>query len=253
MILILIFILSVIFANIYVWIGVCNAQYNHTMDFLKAISLTEDHLKSINDDHNLKHAIAVMNHAVRAAITDKLNYTQQMQIALAAILHDVDNHELFPDRQDHNYVRFILSQTFPEWSSIVIKMISLVNVSNGNRINQSVPKWYYLLRSADNLEDIGMPGIKRCLERAKTTNGVMFTPNTPRATTIEQLDFICYCRFQNSDPSRSAIDNIYQKIKHYTPDTGNKYIDDVMRDRISDMQMYLLEFGKEGKLPELPS
>jgi uncharacterized protein len=216
------------------------------------------HLKPIDPSHGFEHAVTVMDIAAKAVRhhEDELTADEQMSVLLAALLHDIDDYKLFPESKDYEHAKKMMHRHFPELEIPVIKMIKLVSCSNnGNRIDDKLPTWYYIPRWADRVEAMGVVGIKRCIEYNTAIGRSEFVPETPRATNLEELRGICSSyRFENyqiSKQSRSMIDHMYDKLMHLSTQTNNDFIDNIMRTRQKELENYLLDFGRSGKLPQM--
>jgi uncharacterized protein len=170
--------------------------------------------------HGLDHFIAVTNHAVNALKYENLSDEQKLQVELAALLHDVDDHKLFPDNKNHENARKILTNAMPDDEHLIqgiIQMIDLVSCSKNGDREPSEP-WMAIPRDADRLEAIGQIGIDRCLQFNKHKGVPLHTDTTPRVSNLEELSQVVtperFEGYGRGVPSASMIDHYYDKLLH---------------------------------------
>ena len=209
-------------------------------------------------DHGIEHARCVAYHAIQASRF--LPSDIREKVFLAALLHDLDDHK-FKDNRATGYPNAtkLLDTHFPHYVREVRTMISLVSASkNGNDINPEYPDWYYYPRWADRLEAIGTIGIERAYVHSKRTNSPMYMRTTPRPKSQDDLDMIPtkyrFKEYKNGKKSRSFIDHFYDKLIPLSDiETGNPYFQQLFDERKQVMVDFVIEFGKTGKIPDVPS
>ena len=150
----------------------------------------------------------------------------------------------------------MLKAYFPAHEADVVRMINLVSCStNGNQIDEDLPRFYYIPRWADRLEAMGLVGVRRTIEYNHSVKKPLFLTTTAKATTVEALEAICtperFAIYQSGVKSVSAIDHLYDKLMHLKITTDNDYIDRQMEILQDELVQYLLEFGRIGSLPEI--
>jgi uncharacterized protein len=185
-------------------------------------------------------------------------------VQLAALLHDIDDRKFFPTSQNLDNARAILNQCYhgqehEALRSLVLEMIHLVSCSSNGNSRDSVPEgkeWMLIPRYADRLEQIGPIGIVRTYQYTVHKGRPLFTGDTARATTEEQLAEIArpemFERYQVRKTSDTMIDHFYDKLLH----VGNPDLFLVksafLRQRALKAQRcmvdFLLEFGRTGSV-----
>ena len=101
---------------------------------------------------------------------------------MAALLHDADDHKLFPKNTENENARRILKEAGAASETIErsIEMINLVSFSrNGDSESKNLNLLYYFPRHADRLEATGLMGIVRCYQYANTIKNALYTSTTP--------------------------------------------------------------------------
>lgn len=230
---------------------------------LKKCNLISDLLaqnSEVDAGHGVQHAKDVMVHALNAlaCCRDDLSDRIVLNVLLAALLHDVDDHKFFKTTNCQN-ARDLVAKMFPTDRRIdielIVKMIDLVSVSsNGNDIDPALPQWMYIPRFADRLESLGMIGVLRCYLYTIKVGRPLWTENTLRVVSLEEMwektkgMLERYVRDQKVSGSATMIDHYYDKLIHLGLNTGNDYID-----RESDARMkitfdFVLEFGQTGEI-----
>ena len=165
--------------------------------------------------HNLEHFLAVEKHCIEAVKYEDLSDKTKELIILAGLLHDLDDHKLFPDNSDYENARFVLKDYSNEDVNLIIDMISLVSCSvNGD--SDAPEKWMLIPRDADRLEAIGEIGVSRCITYTQKVGKPMHNENTPVCHTLEELDqFITEERFKEYQVrgfSLTAMDHFIDKL-----------------------------------------
>lgn len=178
----------------------------------------------VDDSHGAHHALQVLAHAeeMLACEMPPLSHTQSLNVKLAALLHDLDDRKYFPKNKNYENARFVLDKVLPEAHDehiTVLEMIKLVSTtSNGNAIDGEIAHWMFYPRFADRLEAIGPVGVERCLAYSQHKKRPLFTPNTMRPRSENELwkvataeRFALYLARKESD---SFIDHFYDKLLH---------------------------------------
>jgi uncharacterized protein len=230
---------------------------------------------NVCDSHNIHHALAVYNHcsnalkvhcsyfkpdtpiylALRSLHPDQLE-KRNVPILLAALLHDADDHKFFPSSQNNENARKLLRSFDNNTIELVIKMIKFVSCSeNGDTVPEDAKEQSWLLypRYADRLEAIGKIGAIRCLQYSKTVGNPLFTKDTVRVVTEEEVNLIALERYRSyKGKSVSMIDHYYDKlIKLGDFETSNEYFKKEAASRKQYLINIVIEFGKIGQVDEL--
>jgi uncharacterized protein len=222
--------------------------------------LLADHLKNVPFDHGIEHAKAVLANAATAILWESnLEPDDIICILLASLLHDADDHKYFPENGGN--ARKIANISLSYWKSDlskgvllerIEKMIDLVAASK-NKDKYLGEEWMLIPRNADRLEAMGWIGILRCYEYCKKLGTPLYTPETPRVTTEEELYQIATPeRFLNyKGNSASMIDHFYDKLIHIsTLETTNEWFLKEAKKRKQVLIDYLFDFGSKNFINE---
>lgn len=230
-------------------------------------------IANVPSHHGTEHAIAVLNHMNKALhineykINDKSFHLYEiLALQLAALLHDVDDRKYFNSSNNFNnainIINLILPNDFDNKDFILaftIESISYVSASkNGNDIPNRAIKHPELLwpRYCDRLEAIGKIGAQRTIEYNCDINGPLFTDETPRAKTYDEvIQFATPDRFikykKSGGHSNSVIDHFYDKLLHIC-DFGNIYNIYLTETSLSGKQFLIdicIKFGETNEFP----
>jgi uncharacterized protein len=208
--------------------------------------------------HGIDHAIKVMDNA-RTAILSELTLIlpfEYKSILLAGLLHDADDNKFFPNNKNYENVRKILEDEESKIVSLVIKMIDLVSSSkNGDSIPDYAKKetWLLIPRYADRLEAIGLVGIERCYQYAKTTNNPLYISSTPRPKSEEEIWTIANIERYKlyNGKSLSMIDHYYDKLLRCTffP-IKNYFFDKETKERRKILIDFILYFSNKEEFTD---
>jgi uncharacterized protein len=207
---------------------------------------------NIDAGHGIDHALIVVSHARKALIHENnLDDNTKECILLASLLHDADDHKFFPNNKSNENATAILKDVgvHDQGIKLILQMIDLVSCSK-NRNSIVDPRWLLIPRYCDRLEAMGKIGIQRAKEYTIHTHRPFYTKNTPRATTLSELNaiatperFLNYC-----GESESMMDHLYDKVLHiHEFHINNKYLQDIAKKRHLVLVKYCLDFGR-GKL-----
>lgn len=216
--------------------------------------------------HNFKHVQQVVAH-VRAAIKVQdppLDKLSRSALILAAYLHEVDDEKLNftiegveKKEEDYPLARFILNRDVvsndkQRLVDLTIEIISLVSCrKNRNHQVDEQDRWKLIVRDADRAEAIGQVGIARCYTYTNETEMPLFTPQTPRCQSIEELAIIASPElYQNyKGVSRSMIDHFYDKLLHIgCVQSGNRYLIGLLEGKYKIMTDFIIDFGVKGEV-----
>ena len=240
----------------------------------REIELVDRTLKGkVDSSHGLEHALLVLEHVDRALeVTDLiLSVEQKEAVRLAALLHDVDDRKYFPQNQHYENARAIMSERPENIREIALRMIDLVSCTkNGNSkvarewnglpafVIDETTEWMLYPRYADRLEAMGMMGIYRTWLYNHHVNRPDFTPQTPRARTVDELYAIAskerfehYLKVGGKVGQSSLIDHYYDKLLHISDLGNNPYLKEEARKRHQITEEFLLEFGRTGTIDHI--
>lgn len=222
--------------------------------------------------HNDKHIIAVANSVVYALQEWRYDHLMKERNAIkaAAYLHDVDDPKVWPFIQDYvikelqlhllSEVKYpvanaLLDKYFQlkaEQKDLIFEIISLTSTRHNH--NSTVPKgeeWKLLVRDADRIQALGHVGIARCYAYTLSVGKPLFTLQTPRCKTLEELEMVATMdRFKAyNGTSASFIDHFYDKLLHIGEvRSGSKYMEGSLAQCKEVMVHFILDFGATNTL-----
>jgi uncharacterized protein len=222
---------------------------------------------SVCPSHGLQHAMAVVRHTEKAlqasGLLETMSNDEILAVLLAALLHDADDRKLFPKNPVGAYIntRRIMEAVNSALMARVLQLTKLVSTSeNGNTIPEEAKEHPYVLypRYADRLEALGEIGIWRCWQFTQTSKRPFFLETTPRAKSEADIKRIAtperFEQYQKTGKSDSMIDHFYDKLLHIGHlHSGNSYLELEAATRYQQMVNFVLEFGRTGTLPKIPT
>ena len=186
--------------------------------------------KNICKSHDINHILRVVEHVNNSIKYMSLSIKLKYLISYAAILHDVDDTKFFETNNYINARQMLLSLNLSDDDiELVIKMISYVSTTaNGNTVPNDAKQCEYLLypRYADRLDALGINGVIRCYQYAKTKKMPLYTENTFKPTSLNDVWSIATMdRYKNyKGNSESMIDHYYDKLLQLGNfETNNEY------------------------------
>lgn len=202
--------------------------------------------------HGIEHAKQVMSHAQLAleSVNYEITDEQKEAVLLAALLHDADDSKFFETHTQNENLREVLVDKPADFVELVVKMVNWVSASkNGDTIpEEAVGKdWMLIPRYADRLEAIGMIGVARCFTYTTNKSRPLYTEQTPRPRTEEELwEIASEERYQAySGSSVSMIDHFYDKLLRLAVyPIRNPYFDAECKKRIKPLIDFVLKFGR---------
>eukprot|EP00834_Sanchytrium_tribonematis_P005833 NODE_382_length_8372_cov_0.676538.p4 type:complete len:235 gc:universal NODE_382_length_8372_cov_0.676538:1637-933(-) len=219
------------------------SQFHLQMDTI--ISELDTLLSSVCSSHGLDHAKAVLYHVQMALKDTQVPIDLQQSIELAALLHDADDHKLFKTTNYEN-ARHLMRNIPQIIVNQAIEMISLVSCSqNGDSTHEN--PYYLYPRYADRLEAIGKIGLLRCMTYCNTIQSPLYTENTPRYTTIEELRVTKQRYLAYKGKSESMVDHCYDKLLHLADfESDNSYFNEIKNERMAPIYKLVFLYGKKG-------
>ncbi len=223
--------------------------------------------KIIDPSHGLEHALMVLCHAEKALESykqngGKISEQDELNVKLAALLHDIDDHKYFKNNNNFENARHILMSSGLDNDNIeeIVKMISWVSSSiNGDRIPDEVSKSgkYYMLypRYSDRLEAIGIIGLERTLEYTLKQNAPLSIDKKPTPDmTIKQIynEIATPERYASySGESISMMDHFYDKLLRLGKyPIRNEYFDEQCTVRQKPLEDIAVRFEQHGTISE---
>lgn len=238
-----------------------HGDYLCTDVWIKIMSLH----KNVDPAHNWQHILDVVSEVYEAVFNHDYSFLhlwQKYALLTAAYLHEVDdaklNITLKEANREESYpnARALLKMngSSDQFNKLVLEVISYVST----RINHNTPlpdneKWKLIVRDADRIMALGEVGIARCYVYTESVQKPLFTSETPRCKTKEELfrvatekRFASYC-----GKSSTMIDHFYDKLLHIGEmKSGNVYLQSKAKERIELMIKFLLDFGNKDSLDQ---
>jgi uncharacterized protein len=246
-----------------------NGSLSNTNDNI--LSLTRQFFEDnpqIQSSHGWQHAYAVFQHACRAVACHNptISVTTAMEIPVAALLHDVDDHKYFPENVNFENAQMILkaaAEISDDSAKSILYMISLVSCSrNGNSIpchilehnsfHLLIPRW------SDRVEAVGKIGVVRCYQYNNEHGQPFCSPNSPKPTTIEELWKLAtperFEKYQQTGHSDDMISHYYDKLLHVARPhknlVRNSYLEEALEVSSRELVEVCLRFGRTGEVDE---
>ena len=124
----------------------------------RAIDYLENIFTGNSDGHGANHSLRVYNNAlnIRKAYKCKALY-----VDLGALLHDVDDHKLFNNKNNENARKFLIENDFD--SKVIEDIIEIINSVSFTKNKGTKPKTLEacIVQDADRLDAIGAIGVAR--------------------------------------------------------------------------------------------
>ena len=207
---------------------------------------------NVSPCHGIEHAKQVMTHAELALDSGNYRITEEQKeaVLLAALLHDADDGKFFKTHTNNENLRVVIGDKSDEFIEFVAKLVNWVSASkNGDTIpEEAVGKdWMLIPRYADRLEALGMIGVQRCFTYTMNTSAPLYTEQTPRPKTEEELwQIASQERYQAySGKSVSMIDHFYDKLLRLAVyPIRNPYFEAECKKRIKPLIDFVLKFGR---------
>ena len=125
----------------------------------KTVEYIEQLFGETADGHDAAHSLRVYNNAMN--IAEHYENCDQMLVALAALLHDTDDHKLFQTENNANARSFMAKQNIdPDTIDTVCEIINSVSFSkNKDKHPETIEA--KIVQDADRLDALGAIGIAR--------------------------------------------------------------------------------------------
>ena len=186
--------------------------------------------------HDFFHSMRVYRTAINIA---EVEHADMAVVALAALLHDVDDRKLSPmtAEKKENAVRFMRSQNVPE-SKIrqVCQIIDEVSFKGTDSVRPSTPEGK-CVQDADRLDALGAIGIARTFAYGGSHNRTIYDPELPPRTAMNQAQYY--------SSKSTSLNHFYEKLflleGMMNTETGKA----IARKRTQYMQQFVDEFLNE--------
>ena len=186
--------------------------------------------------HDFFHSMRVYRTAMKIA---QAEHADMEVVALAALLHDVDDRKLSPmtAEKKENAARFMRSQNVPE-SEIrqVCQIIDEVSFKGTDSVRPSTPEGK-CVQDADRLDALGAIGIARTFAYGGSHNRTIYDPELPPRTAMNQAQYY--------SSKSTSLSHFYEKLflleGMMNTETGKA----IARKRTQYMQEFVDEFLNE--------
>lgn len=186
--------------------------------------------------HDFFHSMRVYRTAMKIA---QAEHADMEVVALAALLHDVDDRKLSPmtAEKKENAARFMCSQNVSE-SEIrqVCQIIDEVSFKGTDSVRPSTPEGK-CVQDADRLDALGAIGIARTFAYGGSHNRTIYDPELPPRTAMNQAQYY--------SSKSTSLNHFYEKLflleGMMNTETGKA----IARKRTQYMQQFVDEFLNE--------
>lgn len=186
--------------------------------------------------HDFFHSMRVYRTAMKIA---QAEHADLEVVALAALLHDVDDRKLSPATAEkkENATRFMRSQNVPE-SEIrqVCQIIDEVSFKGTDSVRPSTPEGK-CVQDADRLDALGAIGIARTFAYGGRHNRAIYDPELPPRTSMNQTQYY--------SSKSTSLNHFYEKLFLLEDMMNTKTGKAIARKRTQYMQEFVEEFLRE--------
>ena len=186
--------------------------------------------------HDFFHTMRVYRTAMKIA---QAEHADLEVVALAALLHDVDDRKLSPATAEkkENAARFMRSQNVPEAEILqVCQIIDEVSFKGTDSVRPSTPEGK-CVQDADRLDALGAIGIARTFAYGGSHHRAIYDPELPPRTAMNQAQYY--------SSKSTSLNHFYEKLflleGMMNTETGKA----IARKRTQYMQQFVDEFLNE--------
>ena len=124
----------------------------------RAIDYVENIFDGNSDGHGADHSLRVYENALNIRKAYECN---ELHVDLAALLHDVDDHKLFNNKNNENARKFLIENDFD--SEAIEDIIEIINSVSFTKNKGTKPKTLEasIVQDADRIDAIGAIGVAR--------------------------------------------------------------------------------------------
>lgn len=136
----------------------------------RAIDYVENIFDGNSDGHGADHSLRVYENALNIRKAYECN---ELHVDLAALLHDVDDHKLFNNKNNENARKFLIENDFD--SEAIEDIIEIINSVSFTKNKGTKPKTLEasIVQDADRIDAIGAIGVARTfMYSGKNSRGI---------------------------------------------------------------------------------
>lgn len=136
----------------------------------RAIDYVENIFDGNSDGHGADHSLRVYENALNIRKAYECN---ELHVDLAALLHDVDDHKLFNNKNNENARKFLIENDFD--SEAIEDIIEIINSVSFTKNKRTKPKTLEasIVQDADRIDAIGAIGVARTfMYSGKNSRGI---------------------------------------------------------------------------------
>lgn len=186
--------------------------------------------------HDFFHSMRVYRTAMKIG---QAEHADLEVVALAALLHDVDDRKLSPATAEkkENAIAFMRGQNVPEAEILqVCQIIDEVSFKGTDSVRPSTPEGK-CVQDADRLDALGAIGIARTFAYGGSHNCAIYDPELPPRTAMNQAQYY--------SSNSTSLNHFYEKLflleDMMNTETGKA----IARKRTQYMQEFVDEFLSE--------
>ena len=204
------------------------------------INIIIDQIKDVfegdSSGHDYWHSVRVYKNALK--IAKEMNCDTEV-IALAALLHDVDDAKLF-DTKNYETAKNIMKKASVVETTIdrVVNIIGEISYKGNDSV---VPKSIegQIVQDADRLDALGAIGIARTFAYGGSRGKDIYNPNVPPQNELDEIAYL--------EGNGSSVNHFYEKLFKLKDMMNTEVGKKIAEERHSYMYQYLERFMNEWK------
>lgn len=206
-----------------------------------AIDYVEKFFKNEHSGHDYYHTMRVYFNAMKLTETEE---TDTFIVALAALLHDVDDIKISPNTTENktNARKFMTeNKVLPYVQEKVIEIINEISFSANHKVPNSIEG--KIVQDADRLDAIGAIGIARAFTYGGNKNRKMYDFNILPNEDLNEENY--------RDENGTTINHFYEKLLKLKDLMNTKSAKIEAQKRHDFMKKFLTEFYDEIGVEEI--
>lgn len=205
---------------------------------MKEIEIIKKGIKELLENdasgHDYYHSLRVYKNAMK--IADKENCNKRM-VALASLLHDVDDVKLFCTEDYENARKIMLSAQIDE--PTIENVVEIIKKISFRGTESMIPDTIEgkVVQDADRLDAMGAIGIARAFAFGGNKGRCMHNPEVPVCLEMDANEYV--------ENEGTTINHFYEKLFHLKEMMNTKTAQEIARNRDEFMREYLKRFLEE--------